>query len=278
METRPNSFIVGVFVLALMLLGAGFVMWFSKMEIGDSKNLYYIFFDGAVTGLRENEDVLYQGISVGKVKKISVFKSDVERIKVLVDIKRPDILRENSIATIEARGLTGYTFVQIKGSTQESPLLQPREGYKYPVIQSRPSNLEALFSNAPKILEDISKVATQLEKFFDDKMILEAHEAFQNLTKITKDLSEGTTSLTYFIQDFRSSLSDFKKASASFDRVLLDNEEALSTFTTTGLPAFTKMSQSLEKTSNHFDKLTKNLEKSPASFLRKNSNEGYKVP
>ena len=146
METRPNTFIVGVFVLALIAAGTTFVLWFSKMEIGKSHHLYYVFFEGAVTGLRENTDVLYQGIPVGKVKKISVYKSDVQRVKVLVNIERPDIIRENSIATIEAQGLTGYTFVQIKGSTQDSPLLKSMGDYKHPVIQSRPSNLEALFS------------------------------------------------------------------------------------------------------------------------------------
>ncbi|HBN22385.1 MAG TPA: hypothetical protein DD412_04030 [Holosporales bacterium] len=277
METRPNSFIVGIFVLALLTAGTLFVLWFSKMEIGKSHHLYYIFFEGAVTGLRENTDVLYQGIPVGKVKKIRVYKNNVQNVKVLVNIDRPDIIRENSIATIEAQGLTGYTFVQIKGSTQESPILTAKGKRKHPVIQSRPSNLEALFSNAPKILEDISGVATQLRKFFDDKMIIESQKALSNLAHITDDLSKGTSSLADFVTDFRSSLKDFKNASASFNRAITDNEEALSTFTSTGLPAFTKMSQSLQRTSDHFDKLSKEFEKSPASFLKKNSNQGYKV-
>ena len=171
METKPNNFIVGVFVLSLVVLGTFFIVWFSKLDLGEQRNLYYIYFDGAVTGLRENEDVLYQGIAVGKVKKISVYKSDVQRVKVLVNINRPDIIRKNSIATIEAQGLTGYTFVQIKGSTQDSPLLKTTKDHKHPVIQSRASNLEALFSNAPKMLEDISKVAQQVQKLFDEKCL-----------------------------------------------------------------------------------------------------------
>ncbi|MDP4840197.1 MAG: MlaD family protein [Alphaproteobacteria bacterium] len=277
METRPNSFIVGVFVLLLLAAGTAFVLWFSKMEIGKSHHHYYIFFEGAVTGLRENTDVLYQGIPVGKVKKIRVYKNNVQNVKVLVNIDRPDIIRENSIATIEAQGLTGYTFVQIKGSAQESPVLSTKGSQKHPVIQSRPSNLEALFSNAPKILEDISGVATQLRKFFDDQMITESKKTLGNLARITEDLSKGTSSLADFVIDFRSSLKDFKSASASFNRTITENEEALSTFISTGLPAFTKMSQSLKQTSDHFDKLSKEFEKSPASFLKKNSNQGYKV-
>ena len=277
METKPNSFIVGIFVLALIALGTLFVLWFSKLEIGESKNPYYIYFDGAVTGLRENEDVLYQGIAVGKVKKISVYKEDVQRIKVLVNINRPDIIRENSIATVEAQGLTGYTFVQIKGSTQDSPLLKAQNGHKHPIIHSRPSNLEALFSNAPKILDDIYKVAVRLQKFFDDKMIESSQKTFKNLETITHDLAHGTSSFALFLTEFRSSLTDFKSASASFHRVLQDNKDAMATFTQTGLPAFTKMSQSLQKTADHVDKIVKEIETSPVAFLNKNSRQGYKV-
>ncbi len=277
METKPHNLIVGIFVLALITLGTLFVVWFSKLELGESHNLYYIYFDGAVTGLRENEDVLYQGIAVGKVKRIRVYKSDVQRIKVLVNINRPDIIRENSVATVEAQGLTGYTFVQIKGSTQDSPILKAAEGHKHPIIRSRPSNLESLFSNAPKILEGISKVALQLQKFFDDKMIADSKATFKNLNMITKDLSEGTSSLALFLTDFRSTLEDFKSASASFNRVLVENEAAFSTFTRTGFPAFTKMSQSLQRTADHVDKIVKEIETSPTAFLHKNSNQGYQV-
>lgn len=277
METKPKNLMVGIFILSLMALGTLFVVWFSKLELGESHNLYYIYFDGAVTGLRENEDVLYQGIAVGKVKEIKVYKSDVQRVKVLVNINRPDIIRENSVATIEAQGLTGYTFVQIKGSTQDSPILKANNGHKRPVILSRPSNLEALFSNAPKILEGISKVSIQLEKFFSDTMIADSKATFKNLSLITKDLSEGTSSLAFFLTDFRSTLKDFRNASASFNRVLTDNEASMSTFTQTGLPAFTKMSQSLQKTADHIDKIVKEIETSPTNFLNKNSHQGYKV-
>ena len=277
METKPNSFIVGVFVLSLLVLGTFFVVWFSKLDLAGQPNLYNIYFDGAVTGLRENEDVLYQGIAVGKVKRISVYKKDVQRVKVLVNISRPDIIRENSIATVEAQGLTGYTFVQIKGSTQDSPLLQAQEGQKRPVIRSRTSNLEALFSNAPKILEDISKVAQQVQKLLDDKMIADSKATVSNLSTITKDLSYGAGSLATFLADFTATLKDFKQASASFDRVLKDNEAALSAFTKKGLPAFTKMSQSLQRTADDVDRMVNTIEKSPASFLRKNSTQGYVV-
>ena len=51
----------------------------------------------------------------------------------------------------------------------------------------------------------------------------------------------------------------------------------MATFTQTGLPAFTKMSQSLQQTANHIDKIAKEIETSPLAFLNKRTDQGYKV-
>lgn len=277
MEAKPKNFIVGLFVLIVLALGTFFVVWFSKLEVGQPQNLYLIYFDGAVTGLRENEDVLYQGIAIGKVKQITVYKEDVERIKVMVSIRRPDIIRENSVATIEAQGLTGNTFVQIKGSTQDSPILKAKEGRKYPVIHSNPSNLETLFSNTPKLLNDISKVSIQLQKLFDDQSIKSLQSTFANLNKVSGELASGSQSLKTVLVEFQQAMTALKGASGSVDRVIVSNEAALAAFAETGLPALTKMSQRLEETAVQISKLASDIEKAPGAFFTKSSQQGYPV-
>lgn len=278
METKPNSFLVGIITLIILLAGTGFVVWFSKMDIGKQHNLYRIDFEGAVTGLRENEDVLYQGIPIGKVKKIRVFKDDVNRIKVIVDINRPDLIRESSIATIEAQGLTGYTFVQIKGSDQQSPLLVRKEGNRHPVIQSQRSSLETLFSKAPLLLDNLADVAMQLEKFFDDKMVQDSRAALHNLRVLTDELASGPESLKSVLKDVKVSLREVGQASKTINRAMAQNEKSLAYFMGTGLPAVTKMSQKVEVAADHIADFTKMLRQGPLGVLSKTPNQGYKVP
>ena len=277
METQPNTFIVGLFVLVIAILGTAFIVWFSKFDIGASQNLYYIHFDGSVTGLRENEDVLYKGIAIGKVKKIRVYDDDVQKVKVLVDIKKPEVIRENSVASIEAQGLTGYTFVQIKGSSQDSPVLKAKEGQEHPVIKSKESNLEILFSKAPKVVEDLSNLAKQLRKLFDDKTINHAQETFANLDRITTDLSAGSSSLAAGVEDFRDTAKSIKQTSSTLNQMLAENRAALNDFTSNGLPAFTVLAKKMQNSSDQFNRVIGDIEKSPMAFLHKNSNQGYAV-
>ncbi len=277
METKPNSFLVGLVVLIILIAGTGFVIWFSKLEMGTDHNLYRIDFEGAVTGLRENEDVLYKGIAIGKVKKIRVFREDVNRVKVMVDIKRPDIIRESSIATIEAQGLTGVTFVQITGSDQNSPILKANEGEKYPVIKSKKSNVEALFTKAPQLLDNMTDVARQLEKLFDDQMVADTKAALSYLKMVTQELSEGANSINVVMKDVRTSLQGFQMASKRFEHILNENEPSLTLFMESGLPAITAMSQKIDSAADQVSDLAKMIRQSPLVTLTANPNQGYKV-
>ena len=277
METKPKTFLVGLFMLTLLTLGVLFVLWFSKVDFKDAEAVYQINFEGPVTGLRVNENVLYQGIPIGKVKKIKIDREDAASIKVFVTIRKPYLIRENSIANIEAQGLTGNTFIQIRGTTKESPQLQKQKGQKYPLIKSRRSSIDTLFSEAPLILEKLSRVTTQLEKFFNDEMIQNTSQTLQNLRKVTQDLSEGPDSLKYSLRDFRRALTKFDKASGSLHGFLEENRPALHTFTETGLPALIRMSQQLEASAIHIERVAREVEKSPVAFLNKDINHGVKL-
>lgn len=277
METKPNSFLVGIVVLMILVAGSIFVIWLSRLEIGISHNLYRIEFDGSVTGLRENEDVLYKGIAIGKVKKIRVFRDDVDRIKVIVDISRPDIIRESSVATIEARGITGYTFIQIQGSESSSPILEPKEGQKYPTIKSEKSSIETLFTKGPKLIENLTNVAEQLKAFFSDDFIKDTHGTIENLRSISKDLSNGTNSLDTILSEFRKSMAGFTSATSRFEVILNENQPALSTFMQAGLPAITQMSQKIDGAADQLSDLLKMIQRSPRDLLLKTPNKGYKI-
>jgi phospholipid/cholesterol/gamma-HCH transport system substrate-binding protein len=52
METRANYVVVGLFTLAVMAGGFGFVYWFSRTADGGERAIYRAVFDGAVSGLR----------------------------------------------------------------------------------------------------------------------------------------------------------------------------------------------------------------------------------
>ena len=52
METRANYILIGIFTLAVIAGGFGFVWWFQRLGGSSSQVRYEVMFDGSVSGLR----------------------------------------------------------------------------------------------------------------------------------------------------------------------------------------------------------------------------------
>lgn len=284
MEQRPKYLMVGIFVLVLVLLGVIFVLWFSKVNISGYKNVYEIYFTGSVTGLRQNEEVKFRGIPIGKVIKISVSKIDPDKVRVLVNINKPELIREDTIAVIEAQGLTGYTFVQIKGSTKESPILKAQPDRKYPIIKSKPSEIESLFDELPRILKSTTTVIKQLSSVLDDKSIHTIKQTIDHIHQITQDLSQGPGSLKLAIQDIREDFKkieqaaeNFSKSLHSFEQLIEENRAPIHNFTQQSLPELTQLVRKSQSAVDSIKRVADKLEKGPAEFFSGGRKGGYRI-
>jgi len=284
MEPRPHYFTVGIFVLLMLSLGVVLVVWFSKIDLITNRNYYAIYFEGSVTGLRENEEVKFRGVPIGKVYKITVDKINVDKVRVLVNIERPELIREDAVATIDIQGLTGYTFVQIRGSTKGSPILKVKPGQKYPVIKSKPSEIQSLFAETPLIMENLNRVVKKLNNFLSEETIKEMQQTVINLKLITEDLSKGPNSLKNIMTDLQKSFhsveeaaTHFASASKQIDLIFQENRHAIHEFTQSGLPQLTRFIEKARTTVESIGQVAEDLEQGPGHFLGKNRVEGYKI-
>src|SRR5258708_36739079 len=66
METRANYVLIGLFTLAVILGGFGFVYWFNTIGPAGDRAPYRIVFEGSVSGLRTGASVLFNGIRGGE--------------------------------------------------------------------------------------------------------------------------------------------------------------------------------------------------------------------
>ena len=67
MDREANYVAVGAFVLLILALGAGFVLWYTDSANGEQDRRYEIYFEGGVSGLSEGASVRYLGVAVGRV-------------------------------------------------------------------------------------------------------------------------------------------------------------------------------------------------------------------
>lgn len=206
METEKHYFKVGLFCLAALTAFVYYLVTFGgDQETGDMKH-YSVYFKNSVNGLVRGAPVRLRGINVGLVDEIRFVSADSDRILVGVDISETAPVRSDTVASVAFQGITGTTYLSLENTGPETgpqPLTKP-EGEEYPVIPSRPSDVQTLLNDAPAMVDKATHAITQAQKLLSDKniaetqallpeahdMLTEAAAAFREIKMLARTLRE----------------------------------------------------------------------------------------
>jgi len=195
METRANYVAVGGFVLAMVVLAFGAVLWLARGELTTQYAFYDIYFQGPVTGLREGASVDYNGVPVGTVKDVRIDPDNVALIRVTIQIDPKVAIKTDAAASVETNILSGVSYIQIVGGTQDAPLLRPEGNQRYAVIRSRRSRLASVTVRAPQLLEKLIDTAERVNDLLDDKNRRAFGESIENFRSFTSGLVDRNNDL-----------------------------------------------------------------------------------
>jgi len=195
METRANYVAVGAFVLAMVVLALAAVLWLAGGELSAQQTPYHIYFSGPVSGLRKEAAVEYNGVPVGKVQEIRIDPDNVALIRVTVALDSDVAIKTDAVASVETNLLSGLSFIQIVGGTQEAPLLRPEGKQRYAVIRSAPSTLATVAAAGPQLVNKLNDTVERLSELLDEKNRLALSESIQNLRVFTAGLAERNKDL-----------------------------------------------------------------------------------
>ncbi|MBX9786124.1 MAG: MlaD family protein [Alphaproteobacteria bacterium] len=209
METRAGYLIVGTFVLLLTTGILAFFLWIAKMDFDYKVKYYTIYFPGSVTGLTLGGPVNYLGVPVGTVKNIKLDLDTPDRVNVLVGLKENISIREDSFASLELQGLTGYKFVQISGGSKDSPLLKAKKGELYPVIPSRYSGVEEIMTTLPRMVNKFANLIDRINATFNEANRERFSDALKNVDILAQNLAESAGPLKDLIKDTRKAMNTF---------------------------------------------------------------------
>jgi phospholipid/cholesterol/gamma-HCH transport system substrate-binding protein len=189
METRAHYAAVGAFVLAMIILAFAAVVWLARGALTKEYNHYFIYYHGAVTGLRPGGEVDYNGVPVGKVADVKIDKNDVSRTQITVGID-PDVpIKTDARASVESNILSGVAYILIDGGTQNAPTLEAH-GTEYPIIQAHRSHLASVTARAPELLEKLNETAERLNRLLGDKNQQALAGTLANLQSFSHGLAE----------------------------------------------------------------------------------------
>jgi len=213
METKASYLIVGGFVLTLVIGLFLFVIWLTGSATSLTYTEYRTYFTGSVTGLQVGGSVRYRGIPVGTVTAINIDPENSELIQVNMEIKSDTPIKEDTEASLETTGLTGVAYIQLAGGSQNSPMLKPKPGKRIATIQSHESELEKVFSAAPKLLERVSEA-------FNEHNLKAISDILDNVRSITGSIAAKDQEIQTAIDDAASTVHQLKSTSASLDTLI----------------------------------------------------------
>lgn len=191
MEVRASYAVVGGFVLALLATLAAFVVWLARVEIDRSFDLYEVAFTGSVAGLQEGSAVRYRGVPVGRVSSIRINPNDIGEVLVRLELQPDTPIRTDTIAVVEAQGITGIASIQLTGGTHGSPMLPPSEEGVPPRITAGRSALEQVFDTTPVVLNRIAAVLDRVGILLDEENLTNINSIIDDVEQIADAVADS---------------------------------------------------------------------------------------
>jgi phospholipid/cholesterol/gamma-HCH transport system substrate-binding protein len=148
METRANYAIIGMFTLAVIAAGFGFVYWFSGSDSGKGRQPVRIVFTGSIAGLSKGSGVLFNGIRVGDVSDVYFDKDQPEQAFAQIEVERDTPVRTDTKARLDVQLLSGAAVVALTGGDRNAAPLTPPPGQAVPTIVAERSDFASLLEQA----------------------------------------------------------------------------------------------------------------------------------
>ncbi len=190
METKVSYTIVGIFVLIFGIALIAGVIWLGAgMQYRKSYSDYLVYMNESVAGLNLNAPVRYKGVEVGRVKDISIAPDRQESVRLLLEIEKGIVIRENTVATLRSQGLTGLASIELSGGSGKSPVLKAKDGEKYPVIRSAPSLMSKLDMSITPMLANLNASIEKLNETLNAKNRADFSRILSNLSRLSDVLA-----------------------------------------------------------------------------------------
>ena len=219
MEVRANYILVGTFTILGILGILWFTLWASKSDTRMEMQEFDVAITDSVSGLGLNSDVLFSGIRVGQVADIKISSRTPGEVVVRVAIRSDTPVRENSIASLESRGLTGLSVISISGGTEGSNLIKLKNG-QVGTLEYRPSPFAAFKQYVPHTLENMVKVLLRLDEVLSDKNLAAISDSLVAVQTITTTVANRAESLDAILRNTEIASKNIAALTASADNIV----------------------------------------------------------
>jgi phospholipid/cholesterol/gamma-HCH transport system substrate-binding protein len=296
METRANHVLIGLFTIAVTLLGVFFALWAANYASNRNWDFYDVIFKEAVTGLGTGGIVQYNGISVGEVQKLSLDPKDPRRVIARIRLQAGTPVKIDTKAKLAIIGLTGVAQIQLSGGLPESPRLLPTPDRKVPIIATQPSALQNIAEAANDIVERLRTILSDQNIERISGTLADIHQIsstvagqkedvaalMTNLRQVTAQLNttlvkaQGSLdtidrnvvqNLPALMAKLERTLSSLESASKNANGVIADNRQAIASFSQNGLAQVGPTLAELRELMSELRRVASRLDRNPGGYV-----------
>lgn len=269
METRANYVLVGLFTLAVILGGFGFVYWFNAVGGVADRAAYRIVFEGSVSGLRTGASVLFNGIRVGEVTELKLDPAKPRDVVAMVSIEKAIAVRADTFVSLEYQGVTGTASIALRGGSQDAPL-----------PPGTPPTLTVDAAGAQDVTQAAREAMRRIDALVsDNEAVLKG--ALKNIEMFSQTLATNSERITHILAgaegllgggpdspgDIAQAARAIKTAAENLDARTADIATGLARFSNSGLREWERLATDGRRTLGEVEKAVRNIDNNPSRLL-----------
>jgi phospholipid/cholesterol/gamma-HCH transport system substrate-binding protein len=262
MEREANYVAVGAFILLVVAMAVGFVLWYTDANDQRDYDLYEIYFTGSVSGLDRGSPVRYLGVDVGRVRRLSIDRHDASRILAVVEIDREAPISSATRASLGLQGVTGLLYVDLKEVPNINKAVPLAMGERYPVIESIASNFDVFLSSLPELMGRANEILARVSRVFSDENLQGLSDTVKALRGATAGLPQTSQNITKLVDEMRGTVQEINGAAQTLRGISEDARPEVKV----ALERLTATANNLAEASQRMDRFTQKSEKQLGSF------------
>jgi phospholipid/cholesterol/gamma-HCH transport system substrate-binding protein len=208
MEIKARFVLIGLFTLAVILAGFGFVYWLDTKGGLGKRTTYEIRFHNTVSGLLKGSAVLFNGIRVGEVTGLRLVPEQPKEIDATIAIDATTPVRADTVVSLEFQGLTGVPAVTLAGGASNAPLLAAAPGRPPRIIASEAAG-QTMSETARQALARLDKILAENEG--------DVRTMISNLASFTEALGKNSGKIDGIVAGLERMTGGGKGSGAAYD-------------------------------------------------------------
>jgi phospholipid/cholesterol/gamma-HCH transport system substrate-binding protein len=309
MERDAHYVAVGAFILLVVAMAIGFVLWYTDANDGREYQRFEIYFTGSVSGLDRGSPVRFLGVDVGRVRRLGIDPSNATRVHVVVEIDKTAPISAATRASLGLQGVTGLLYVNLKEASDVDRSVPLAQGEQYPVIEAVESDFDAFLASLPEMMGRANTLLERIQRVVSDEnlagiadtikgmrdtmvtmpqtakdvqllvaelrsTVAEIHGASESLRGMTTDARPEVQTALARMNDIANNLADASKRIDSFTQ---KSEVQLGNFTEQGLFELERLMRETRSAAREFRDLSRSLQDNPSQILYEPPESGVEI-